>query len=100
MEDIVIDNKVGLICYLFVPHSQAWMNDGTFLGNDFANAIVIANSGAGGDVDSAIFAKAKELNATSAQLHPLEGVTVIPYRDKKSKVIPKNSMVTPKNWQI
>ena len=40
------------------------MNDGTFLGDDFANAIVIANSGAGGDVDSAIFAKAKELNST------------------------------------
>ena len=40
------------------------MNDGTFLGDNFANAIVIANSGAGGDVDSAIFAKAKELNST------------------------------------
>ena len=40
------------------------MNDGTFLGNNFANAIVIANSGAGGDVDSAIFAKSKELNET------------------------------------
>ena len=52
-------------CVGFVlPYSQGWMNDGTFLGNDFANAIVIANSGAGGDVDSAIFAKAKELNAT------------------------------------
>ena len=34
------------------------------MGGDFANAIVIANSGAGGDVDSAIFAKAKELGVT------------------------------------
>ena len=40
------------------------MNDGTFLGDDFRHAIVIANAGAGDDVDSANFAKAKELDAS------------------------------------
>ena len=41
-----------------------WLNDGTYLGSDFTNAIVVANAGAGGDVDSAIFEKAKEMKSS------------------------------------
>ena len=36
----------------------------TFLGENVTGAFIIANAGAGDDVDSAIFAKARELNTT------------------------------------